>query len=367
MTATRLPWQEKSWLLHVITASRGVCCVTNPDVLGILLTSKCNLVCRHCCNDSSPEQSSTLSIERIRQLIDEAGAVPSIRDIGFRGGEPFLFYPLLLEAVDYARSRGFGSSVTSNGYWGHSRRAPGLIAELGARGLTSLVLSTSLFHGEFVSRDAVAAAATAALDQGLEVTINVVASSSYSAEDAAAAFEALAADVRFVVMPLIPTGRAAEMIESSHFPPPAPAVPLGNCSRHFRKMAVDTKGDLYPCCSPGGFTPALKLGNIAEAPLADVAGRARSHPVLSILDSVGPAFFLPFVRAAGVDEGLPGGFVDQCHLCHAIFSSKPAAAVARAAAGELMTQLAQLNSGALGSGDPLAARCRPSELVAGEP
>jgi pyruvate-formate lyase-activating enzyme len=38
----------------------------------------------------------------------------------FEGGEPFLFYPLLLEGLGMVRAAGFDAGIVSNGYWATS-------------------------------------------------------------------------------------------------------------------------------------------------------------------------------------------------------------------------------------------------------
>ena len=42
--------------------------------------------------------------------------------IYLEGGEPFLFYPLLLEALRLARARGLDAGLVSNCYWASAER-----------------------------------------------------------------------------------------------------------------------------------------------------------------------------------------------------------------------------------------------------
>jgi len=328
--------------------------MSNPEVLGILLTGKCNLVCRHCCNESHPLNNFVARIDDIRRLIDEAAEVGSIREVGFSGGEPFLFEALLLDAVAYAKARGYRSSITTNGYWGRSARGRRLVAALKDRGLTMLAISTSTFHREFVSVETVIAAAEAGLDAGLQVTINIVESAELKPVAVLAELGGLADRVGYAVMPLLPVGRGAAQIAADQLEPRF-ATPLGNCADYFQTLAVEVGGDVYPCCSAGGFTPPLRLGNVKDASIAAIVGNARRNRLISILHSVGPAFFLPFIRAAEADEDLPDRFIDQCHLCHAMLSSPRAAAVVEAAAAQLVGELAMAGDDAIAVDDPLAA------------
>jgi hypothetical protein len=320
-----------------LLAQRGL----EPEVLGILLTSKCNFTCRHCCNESEPANSETARFEEVARLIDEAREIPSIREVGVSGGEPFLFVSLLRSVVRHAAARGLRASVTTNGFWGRSRGAPRLLAELHSDGLTAVHISTSTFHQEFRGLDCVISAATIALDAGTRVTINVVATAELEPAAVREAFGTLAERVGFVVMPALPAGRAARDVSLAEFPA-SRAVPQGNCRSHFRKLAVDLAGDVYPCCSPGGFTEPLRIGNVGDAPLSAVVANSAGNRLLAILESVGPAYFLPFLRASGNDAELPRAFGDQCHLCHAMLSSPSCAATVADAADRLVEDLAAM-------------------------
>lgn len=97
-------------------ATRGLA----PRVLGILLPSKCNIACRHCCNHSHPTAEHSREANELERLIDEAADIPSITDVGFSGGEPLIKRDLLLAGVRRAAARGYAVSVTTNGFWGRS-------------------------------------------------------------------------------------------------------------------------------------------------------------------------------------------------------------------------------------------------------
>src|SRR5439155_23338962 len=98
------------------------------------------------------------------------------------------------------------------------------------------------------------------------------------------------------------------------------AIPNGKCSKHFEKLAVDPSGNVFPCCSPGGFTAPLQMGNIHQTPLEQIVETARNNKMLAILESVGPHFFIPFIQEADAAPPLPDRFSDQCHACNVIMS-----------------------------------------------
>jgi MoaA/NifB/PqqE/SkfB family radical SAM enzyme len=313
----------------------------SPDVLGILLTTNCNLSCRHCCNDSGPTRHTSLNFEEIQKVIFDARNVSSIKEIGISGGEPFLKMELLRETVKYASSFGFGVSVTSNGFWGQAAGSKKLLSSLQRDGLTSVCISTSVYHQEFVPLGRVVMAARTSVDLGLTTTINVVKSASLSIEEVKNEFGSLANELNFVVMPCLPTGRASLDVSVTEFEF-VEASPYGNCRAHFRKLAIDTVGEVYPCCSPGGFTPPLRLGNVKNSGIASIVLDSYDNPLIAILEEVGPTFFLPFLRTKMSDKDIPHEFADQCHLCHYMLSEPELASIVLSACDQFRTEISSL-------------------------
>ena len=83
----------------------------------ILLTYKCNLECDHCFLHSGPRAEGTLTSPQIRNVLEESRKIDSVNRIFFEGGEPFLFYPSMLEGIRLAREMGFEVGIVTNGYW----------------------------------------------------------------------------------------------------------------------------------------------------------------------------------------------------------------------------------------------------------
>lgn len=88
--------------------------------LHFLLTYMCNSECDHCFVYSGPDAKGTFTLSQIRKVVDEATKIGTIEWIYFEGGEPFLFYPLMLEGIKIARSMGFKTGVVTNAYYATS-------------------------------------------------------------------------------------------------------------------------------------------------------------------------------------------------------------------------------------------------------
>lgn len=113
----------------------------------VLLTYRCTDTCRHCFLFSGPHQLATFTFNRLETLLDQVRRVPTVRWMYFEGGEPFLYYPLLLEAVRSATDRGLASAVVTNGYWITSERDLGFfLRPLVAAGLKKIQISVDSLH-----------------------------------------------------------------------------------------------------------------------------------------------------------------------------------------------------------------------------
>lgn len=113
----------------------------------VLLTYRCTDACKHCFVFSGPHQLATYTMGRLETAISQIRRAPQVRWIYFEGGEPFLYYPLLLEAVRCATDRGLATAVVTNGYWITSERDLGFaLRPLVAAGLKKLQVSIDDLH-----------------------------------------------------------------------------------------------------------------------------------------------------------------------------------------------------------------------------
>ena len=86
--------------------------LVKPDMLQIMLTSKCNLRCKMC-GVWKQEFRGELTTDEIKDLIDQAIAF-GIKMIYFTGGEALL-RPDIFELIDYATRPGVIATVNTNG------------------------------------------------------------------------------------------------------------------------------------------------------------------------------------------------------------------------------------------------------------
>jgi MoaA/NifB/PqqE/SkfB family radical SAM enzyme len=148
--------------------------------LGLIVTSRCNAACTHCSTSCGPQRTEALPRDRILTLMDEAAASSKASGddwmhFSISGGEPFLDFPLLIEAIAHGHRLGAETSCVSNAYWASSdAKAQGLLEQLKVAGLDLLAVSTSRFHQQFVKRSRVERALRIARDIGLDTQLKFV-------------------------------------------------------------------------------------------------------------------------------------------------------------------------------------------------
>src|SRR5512134_1170820 len=113
--------------------------------LHILLTYQCTYECEHCFVWGSSRQSGTLTLEQIEDILHQAKAA-GVTSIYFEGGEPFLYYAILVKAVRKATEMGFSAGIVTNAYWANSvADAEEWLRPFAGR-LENLTVSSDLFH-----------------------------------------------------------------------------------------------------------------------------------------------------------------------------------------------------------------------------
>lgn len=113
--------------------------------LHILLTYQCTYECDHCFVWGSPRQTGTLTYEQLEQILHQAKDA-GVTSIYFEGGEPFLYYAILVKAVHKAADMGFDVGIVSNAYWATSiADAEDWLRPFVGR-LADFTVSSDLFH-----------------------------------------------------------------------------------------------------------------------------------------------------------------------------------------------------------------------------
>ena len=269
--------------------------------LHLLLTYQCTYECDHCFVWGSPRQTGTMTLENIREILRQAKDAGTVEWIYFEGGEPLLYYPILVKGVQAACDAGFRVGLVSNCYWATA-------AEDAVEWLTPLAgliqdfsLSSDLYHSdEKLSRQMQHARAAA---EKLDLPVRVIIVAQPEATDAVPAIGQLPADESVVMY----RGRAADKLVNQAARRPWAEFTTCPCEdlRAPERLHVDPLGNLHIC-------QGISVGNLFRSPLKEICERydPDTYPITDSLLAGGPA---ELIRRYGLAHG--DAYADACHLC----------------------------------------------------
>lgn len=274
----------------------------NLTGLHLLLSYQCTFECDHCFVWGSPWQTGTMTLESVRNYLDQAEETGTVEWIYFEGGEPFLYYPLLLRSVQMAYERGFKVGVVSNAYWAISEETAIAALEPFAGLLHDLTISSDLFHyNQKISQQARHTTRAAEL---LDIPLGVITISAPECEAGKKFMGMLPAGESRVMF----RGRAAEKLSSKA--PHHPWKIFTHCPEEDLvdpgRVHLDPYGYIHIC-------QGIVLGNLQEIRLSQLCREysPESHPILGPLLSEGPAGLVCRYNVATNDQ-----YADACHLCY---------------------------------------------------
>ncbi len=267
--------------------------------LHILLTYQCTCECDHCFVWGSPRQRAVLNAEQVEDILGQAKEA-GVESIYFEGGEPFLYFPILVKGVHRATEMGFEVGIVTNAYWAASvRDAAEWLQPLVGR-LADLTVSSDLFHCESELGERPQNALAAAKWMDIPTGMISIAQPGEDAEQTHGQIK----DQGAVMFRGCAAVNLAPHVEQH------PWQTMTECPhedlRDPGRVHLDPFGNLHIC-------QGISIGNLFERPLKEIceAYDAEQHPICGPLLQGGPA--------ALVEEyNLPHGAAnaDACHLCY---------------------------------------------------
>ena len=267
--------------------------------LHILLTYQCTYECDHCFVWGSPRQTGTLTLEQIENILNQAKEA-GVTSIYFEGGEPFLFYAVLVKAVRLAADMGFSVGIVSNSYWANS--VPDAIEWLRpfVGRVSDLSVSSDLYHCEKIMGERPQNAVAAAKLLGIPTGVISVAQPEEESKESNGQLE----DESGVMY----RGRAAEKLASRA--PRRPWEGFDSCPhedlREPGRIHLDPLGNIHIC-------QGIVIGNLFEKPLKQICEEydADSHPICEPLLAGGPSELVTKYNLSHASH-----YADACHLCY---------------------------------------------------
>jgi len=277
----------------------------NLTGLHLLLTYQCNYECDHCFVWGSPFQRGVMTLSQVHDIYCQAQELGTVEWIYLEGGEPFLYYPIMLSAAQEAARRGFRVGIVTNDYWATTiedavewlRPLAGIVQDLS--------ISTDLFHYEEVmsahARNALAAA------ERLDIPVYALVC---EVPEGVVGYPARSGSEPVEGGSIMFKGRAAiRLVEGVARRPwrefnECPHETLDNPGR----VHVDYLGNLHLC-------QGLTMGSLFEHPLVKIVASydPQGHPIVGPLLAGGPAALVERYDLPHEDA-----YADACHLCYAM-------------------------------------------------
>ncbi len=276
--------------------------------LHLLLTYQCTYECDHCFTWGSPWQSGTMTLPDLEEFLRQADAVGTVTHIYFEGGEPFLYYPLLVKGIQAAVALGFEVGIVTNGYWANSREDALLWLQPLAGLLQNLSISQDNYHhnddGESNTGDGSIREHITTAAQQLSIPVGFISIAQPETPETCRVVGQLPEGESAVMY----RGRAAQQLAPDAVKHPwsqfdsCPHEDLVEPGR----LHLDPLGNLHIC-------QGIVIGNLFQQPLRDIciAYDPHQHPVVGPLLAGGPAALTTHYQLPHAQQ-----YADACHLCN---------------------------------------------------
>jgi len=245
-----------------------------------------------------------MKLKDIRSILDGAKKLDSIEMIYFEGGEPFLYYPILVKALKEAKELGFNVGVVSDCYWATSfDDAREWLLPIAEIGISSLSLSGDVYHGDTVETEPLKNAIKAA--KSLVIPVSILSIEPLNGDDKRpnqiegipVGYYELMCKGR-AVSKLVDRASLRSWTEFNE----CPYEELENQKR----VHIDFLGYVHVC-------QGIAIGNALEQPLSEIVNSydPKSHPIVGPLMQKWP---IGLVEKFGLahDEA----YADECHFCN---------------------------------------------------
>lgn len=301
-----------------------------PNYLLFSPTYQCNLNCPHCCVPT--EWPERLDVAVAKRFTSECAAI-GVKEMGFSGGEPFL-YPEFLEKVSrHAARLGFRfDRISTNGaWWRDVAFLETTLKRLFRSGFTGrLALSVDRFHP--VRTDLHAQFCRSAARVSGRDDILCIAYASPSPTEGLERVRTLAQALGGVVEWSETLGRfmmvspeVSATLNFNHLAAVERAEGITDnwdggwfeedyCEGPGQAFIVNPRGEVKPCCGFASDLDQLTIGNIHEHSARDLVRMGREHPYVGVVFGKGLCAVRDAILAKD-PSALPGKTTNHCFFC----------------------------------------------------
>ncbi|TXT59198.1 MAG: hypothetical protein BAJALOKI2v1_240026 [Promethearchaeota archaeon] len=270
-----------------------------------LLTYECNYECDHCFLYCGPKSFGTFKIKQIKNTLKDAKKLKTVETVCFEGGEPFLYYPILVEGSKIAKELGFKVGVVTNNYWATSiEDAKIWLKPFKELGIDDFSISDDTFHYESEENNLAKNAYIALKELKIptsSITIDEPKIESKKERSNEKGKPIIRGTTLF-------KGRAVEKLTKDL--PKRSWEDMNECPHEdfqgLGRVHLDPFGNIHVC-------QGLSIGNFIKKKFSEIIRNynPNRHPIVEPLLNGGPTELVKRFKLKH-----EGSYVDECHLCY---------------------------------------------------
>lgn len=304
------------------------CQPLSPTDVGLVLSYQCPNACKHCAYNCGPDWQDWFPPQALFPALEVIRHLNTDIQVHITGGEPFLNFPLLIQAVSTARSLHLPVYAETSAEWCLSASiAEQRFQALRQAGLQAVLISCSPFHAEKVPLKRTLIAIEVAYEVFGPERVMVYTSdwieqiwhfgleNPVSINQYVMAYGGEAAGLMFWDgYGLVSGGRAGYTLGRLTDQSPADAFAADSCSAELL-FAARTLVDLYGNFIPG-YCGGLSAGSWQFAADLRASFQAGIFPdLIAVLVELGPYGLFALATEKYQYTPLPSGYAGKCHLC----------------------------------------------------
>ena len=299
-----------------------------PNDVGLILSYQCQAECAHCLYNCASQRNAWISSEDLTHALQVLASLHPPIQVHLTGGEPFLRFPLLLEATQQAVGLGLRVYVETNAGWCISQELTHRqMSQLRRAGMEAILISISPFHAERIPLErtwlAIEIAETVFgrgrvmvyQDQWRAPLQDLAGGGKLHLSAWEQAFgQEQTGRLLWDGYGLIPGGRSGYRLGYLRQGLPVEAFEHLTCQQDILfapHSHFDLHGDYIP-----GFCGGLSLGSWKEFDQLQASAREGDYPSLvRYLIDGGPFYLFKMAQADYSYKSRSEGYVGKCHLC----------------------------------------------------
>jgi len=287
--------------------------------LVFVMTDRCNASCKMCCYSCTPKGKRLLDANRMKQYMDQAADLKTVKNIAFTGGEAIMHLNQFTDCVSYASKLGFNATLVTNGFWAaDEKKGYQMMEMLKKAGLRQVSVSVDKYHQEFVPVETERRAIRILRDLDLLSMLTFM-----DTKDGTCmgnSLENLRPEIygaSFIYYPLLEAGAAKDNIPGGSYlrlcEADTAVCPYSN------DIIVLFDGSLMMCCAQYSHEiPMTHLGNFYQNTLQEAITAFHQSDFIYVMLRNGFSWYIN--EAGKLGYSFDSHYSVACELCYAIFT-----------------------------------------------